>query len=194
MIRQVARAGAAVLALLVAGCNGLSLDTAARLRGLDYLNDDIASLLIAFDLPDALEPQPKGSTLTIDITTPASGKRHVRAVLIETDPGELAGTLPPPAEGRTYYLFGFSEADKAAIREVQAFARGMPAGANSLGVSFSPQVCRTERIDPEAVRVSVQVALPGAAGLAPLIANQSLASLSGAAPDAEIAACAGHSG
>lgn len=95
-----------------------SLDTASKLRGLDYLSDDIASLLLAFDVPLTLEPIADGSVLA-STSPPASGERHIKAVLTETDASDLAGTLPPPADERTYYLFGFSDADKAAIREAR---------------------------------------------------------------------------
>ena len=95
--------------LALAACSSLPLGTANRLRSLDALNDDLASLLIAFDVPLSLEPIPDGSTLSFDITTPASGSRHIKAVLIETDADDLAGTLPPPSDERNYFLFGFSE-------------------------------------------------------------------------------------
>ena len=114
------------IALLLAGCTSLSLDGAAGPRALDYVNDDIAGLVLAFDVPLSLEPVPEASVLSFDVTTPANGERHVRAALVRADAGEAAGGLPPPGTDRTYYLFGFSEADKAAIREAQAWARSLP--------------------------------------------------------------------
>lgn len=188
------RVGGLAALLMLAGCTSLSLDTAARLRSLDYLNDDLAGLLLAFDLPAALEPVPAGSVLNLDVTTPASGERHIRAALVVADASEIAGTLPPPADARSYYLFGFSDADKAAIREAQAWARTLPPGNNAMTISLSPGICRTAAIDPERVSVSVLVALPGATGLAPLIASQSVKSLLAAAPIKDLPACAGHSG
>lgn len=194
MIRRTIRIAASIALLTLAACSSLPIGTASSLRGLDYLGDDIASLLLAFDVPLTLEPIPDGSVLNFDVTTPASGERHIRAVLTETDASDLAGTLPPPADQRNYYLFGFSEADKAAIRETQAWARTLPPGSNAMTISLSPGFCRTAEIDPTKVSVSVLVALPGTTGLAPLISSQSVKDLLAAAPIKDLPACRGHSG
>jgi len=178
----------------LAACTSLSLDTAAKLRALDYLNDDIASLVLAFDVPETIEPVADGSTLSFDIATPGKGERHIKAVLTHTDAGEVAGSLPPPAGERTYYLFGFSDADKTALREAQAWARTLPAGNNSLAISLAPRFCRTAAVDPGQVRVSVLVALPGATSLAPLINGETLANLLAQSPEKDLPECAGHSG
>lgn len=180
---------------LLAGCTSLSLDTAARLRALDYLNDDIASLVLAFDLPLAIEPVPDGSVLSFDVTTPGNGERHIKAVLARAEAGEIAGSLPPPAAERTYYLFEFSDADKAALREAQAWARTLPpTGGNTLAINLAPRFCRIEAVDPGQARVSVLIALPGATSLAPLINGESLANILAQSGNAELPACAGHSG
>lgn len=185
----------AVLAVLtLAACSSLPIGTVSSLRALDYLNDDLSNLLVAFDVPLSLEPIPNASALNFDITTPSSGERHIRAMLAETDPGDLAGTLPPPADGRNYYLFGFSAADKAAIREAQAWAKTLPAGAGTITLSLSPSFCRTAPIDPAKVTVSVLVALSSTPNLAPLLSNQSLKTLLATAPIKDIPPCAGHSG
>ncbi|MHB1104130.1 MAG: hypothetical protein ACYC0C_15425 [Devosia sp.] len=138
---------------------------------------------------------PEGSVLSFDVTTPANGERHLKAVLAEAEADEIAGSLPPPAAGRTYYLFGFSEADQAALREAQAWARTLPqTGGNTLAVNLAPGFCRAEAVDPAQVRVSVLVALPGASSLAPLINGESLANLLVQAGNPELPVCAGHSG
>ncbi|MDC9823156.1 hypothetical protein PRN20_05375 [Devosia sp. ZB163] len=188
MIRLVA---AILVVTALVGCSSIPIGTAGKLRTLDYLNDDVASLLLAFDLPPELEPAQGASTLSFDITTPASGAKHIEAKLVAADADELAGTLPPPSGERNYYLFGFSDADKQAIREAQAWARGLPPGNNAFSISLSPRLCRTAEINPAKTTVSALVALPGATGLSPLLSNQPLnAVLQGA----EIPACAGHSG
>jgi len=188
------RLGAAALLVLLAACSSIPVGSGGKQRGLDYLNDDIASLLLAFDLPPSLEPAPEGSTVSFDIVTPASGEKHIKATLVAADADELAGTLPPPSGDRNYYLFGFSDADKAAIRSVQAWAKALPPGAGSLAVSLSPSLCRTEPIDPAKTIVSALVALPGTTGLSPLISNMPLSTALAAAPTREVPACAGHSG
>ena len=113
----------ALAAGLVAGCSSLSMPTAARLKTLDYLNDDIGSLVLAFDVPETLEPVPEASRFSFVVSIPGQGERKVDAVLAPGDASDVAGTLPPPGNERTYYLFGFSDADKARLREAQAWAR-----------------------------------------------------------------------
>lgn len=188
------RLGTLVLVMLLAACSSIPIGTGDKLRGLDYLNDDIASLLLAFDLPPSLEPAPGGSTLSFDIRTPGSGEKHVNATLVIADADELAGTLPPPSGERNYYLFGFSDADKAAIREAQAWAKALPQGNNALSVSLSPRLCSTEPIDPTKTTVSALIALPGATRLTPLISNMSLSAVLSQSPIKDVPACAGHSG
>lgn len=184
------RLGALASALTLAACSSIPMGTASKLRGLDYLNDDVASLLIALDLPQSLEPLPDGSTLTFDARSP-SGERHIKATLVPADAGELAGTLPPPADNRNYYLFGFSDADQQAIREAQAWARTLPPGAGNLSISLDPGLCRTGALDPARTMVSALIALPGATGLAPFLSN---IPLSTASAGKDVPACAGHSG
>lgn len=186
---------ASLLLFALAGCTSLSLDTAAKLRALDYLNDDIASVVLAFDLPLSVEPAIEGSVLSFDVATPANGERHLKAALVRAEAGEIAGSLPPPAAERTYYLFGFSEADKTALREAQAWARTLPqGGGNTLAVNLVPRFCRVAAVDPAQVRVSVLVALPGATSLAPLISSERLATLLAQSGNPDLPACAGHSG
>jgi len=193
-MRMGLRLGALLLVLGLVACSSIPIGTAAKLRGLDYLNDDIASLLLAFDLPLSLEPVPGKSILSFDVTSPASGERHIRAALVTADADDLAGTLPPPADNRNYYLFGFSDADKAAIREAQAWAKTLPQGNNALSISLSPSLCRTEPVDPAKTTVSALVALPGTTGLAPLIGNTPLSAVLAQSPIKDIPPCAGHSG
>ncbi len=186
--------GALALVLMLAACSSIPIGTGSKQRTLDYLNDDVANLLLAFDLPPALEPAPAGSSLSLDIVTPASGGKHLRATLVPADAGELAGTLPPPAGERNYYLFGFSDADKAAIRDAQAWGRALPAGAATISVGLSPGFCRTGPLDPARTTVSALVALPGVAGLSPLVSNMPLSSVLAQAGLGDVPPCAGHSG
>jgi hypothetical protein len=167
-------AGLALLGL--AACSSLNLQTANRLRTLDYINDDVASLVLAFDLPRGLEPQEGGSVLSFDITTATNGEKHLKAVLARADADEIAGTLPPPATSRVYFLFGFSDKDKATLREMQGWARALPAGSGgSIRIALAPRFCAIAPVDPGKVNVSVLIALPGETSLAPLIDNQKLA-------------------
>ncbi len=162
--------------LLLSACTTLMPQTVAQMRALDTLNDDIASLVVAFDLPLGIEALPDSSALRFDVVSP-QGERHVRASLVRGDVGEVAGRLPPPAEERTYFLFGFSESDKEALREAQRFARSLGGGAavtSSFPVSVSPEFCARGEVDFESARFSVLIALPVGVGLQPLLLNQSL--------------------
>lgn len=185
---------AAIAVAALAACSSLPLGTASKLRGLDYLNDDVASLLLAFDLPPSLEPVQGGSTLSFDITTPSGGERHIKATLVAADADDLAGTLPPPTGDRNYYLFGFSEADRQVIREAQAWGKTLPPGSGALSISLAPGLCRTETIDPARTTFSALVALPGINGLAPLLSSQPLSTILANAAIKEVPPCAGHSG
>ncbi|WP_374619931.1 hypothetical protein [Devosia sp.] len=188
------RAGGLAALLALAGCASLSLDPAARPRPLDHLDDDIASLLLVFDLPASLEPVRQGSVVSLDFAAPADGGRHIRAALVAADASDLADALPPPADGRSYYFFGFSGADQASIRAAQEWARALPPGNTAMTLSLSPGLCRTAEIDPARVSVSVLVALPGASGLAPLLADRSVEDVLAAASIETVPACDGHSG
>jgi len=195
LIRRTTRIAAAAVALAaLAACSSIPIGTASKLRGLDYLNDDVASLLLALDLPPSLEPVQGASSISFGVTTPSSGERRITATLIAADADDLAGTLPPPSGERNYYLFGFSDPDKQAIREAQAWARTLPAGNNALSISLSPKLCRTEPLDPAKTTISALVALPGAPGLAPLLSNQPLSSVLASAPIKDVPPCVGHSG
>jgi hypothetical protein len=191
---------AAVLAAaagLVTACSSLSVPTAAKLGALDYLNDDIASLVLAFDVPETLEPVPDASGFSFAVSIPGKGERKVTAVLAPGDASEVAGTLPPPGNERTYYLFGFSDADKARLREAQAWARGIAetgVAPNRPVISIAPRFCRSDTIDAAKTKVSVLVALPGQGALEPLISNESLSAVLASSGGGTLPACAGHSG
>jgi hypothetical protein len=170
---------AAVLAMALTACTSFVPETGAKIRALDYLNDDIAAMIVALDLPAGIAPVPEASTLHFDFVSPTAGEKHVAAALALTDPGELAGTLPPPGNGRAYYLLGFSEGDKSALRDAQAWARALPAGSVNTGaklpISVAPRFCATEVVDVSRATYSVLVALPGTARLEPLVLGQPIA-------------------
>jgi hypothetical protein len=178
--------------LLLAGCSTLGVDTADGPRRLDYLRDDLASLLIAFDVPRGIGPVRGGSTLSLDVVVAGQGERHIKAVLAEADADQIEGTLPPPGTGRAYYLFGFADQDQAAIRDAQAWARSLPGGltGNSLTIALAPRLCTSGGIDPATVDISVLVALPGVPRLAPLIDHARLAELLAQSGGGGLPACA----
>lgn len=180
-MRIAAAFGAMAMAWALAGCASLNFTTANALRAVDVFSDDIASLVLAIDLPDTLAPIAEGSTVTVEAKTPASGERRIEAVLVHADTELVVETLPEPGRDRAYYLFGFSDEDKARLREMQEWGRGLGADFGATGgtvsVSVSPGICRTTDIDPNSTYVSVLIALPGGDRLEPLVNNARLSEL-----------------
>jgi hypothetical protein len=180
----------------LAACTTLSLGTAAKLQALDYLNDDIAGLVFALDLPAGIEPIPNQSGFAFDVTTAGKGEKHVKTTLTLADADTVDGALKPPGSGRTYYLVGFSEADKSTLRAAQAWARTIKAGGTDpqVAVTVTPRFCANVGVDPAKASFSVLVALPGANNLEPLTNGESFQSVVQQMGVTALSACAGHSG
>lgn len=182
------------LLLALAGCSSLGLHpTGTKPAGLDYLNDDLGAMALAFDLPEALEPLPGASRLDFAVQVPGKGERLVEAMLVPGDAELVAGVLPPPADGRSYYVFGLDEKDASALREAQLWARAQAeSGAvpQTPVVSITPRFCATAAMDVAQMPVSVQLVVPGR-GAVPLVDRQDLAGLVGAD---SVPPCTGHSG
>lgn len=171
-----------VLSLLaLAACSTLNIDTAQRPHALDAVNDDVASLLIALDLPYGLAPLEGASTMSFLARSP-NGERHVKATLVRADVEDLAGALPPPSPSRVYFLFSFSDADKAALHDMQGWARTQPRGSVTSIVGFAPRFCKMAPVDPASTSLSVLITLPGDNSLAPLIDRQKLSEALGGKP------------
>lgn len=176
---------AATAALVpLAGCDsfGLGAATPARppSRALDYQRDDLASVVLALDLPATLQPVQRVSTARFDITTAGRGDRHLTATLVLADGDAVDGGLPPPAAGRTYYLLGFGDRDRKAIADAQHWLAGLPPGsAPVITFEVTPKFCETAAIDPSVTRFSVLPALPGAGPLLPLVNAQPVTAVIG---------------
>ena len=181
---EIARTGVlgVAAALLLSACSTLmpgGTATAPKGRALDPVNDDLASLVVVYDLPATLQPLPATSALALDFTSP-SGERHVVARLALTDPGTAAETLPPPGKGRAYYFLGVAEPDKAALREAQGWAKSLGTAAafsGSARVQVAPQLCSTATIAPEQTTYAVLAAAPGSSPLAPLMPAEPVSAL-----------------
>ncbi|MBI4921197.1 MAG: hypothetical protein HY834_05570 [Devosia nanyangense] len=178
------------LALLLGGCSTVNLDTAAKLRALDYLRDDVASLLIAFDVPRGLAPIEDVSTLNFDVVVPGEGERHIKAALVRAEVDDVAANLAAPGAGRAYHLFGFAKADQAAIRAAQSWAHGDTGASSHATIALVPRFCKSGALDPTQVTISVLVALPGQTQLAPLVDQQLLADVLAASGGSDLPACA----
>lgn len=170
LLRLTAILGLAALA----ACSTLSVGTVARLRALDLLNDDIAELVLALDVPVALVPQPDQSRFILSATKPDGTLISTEVVLVRADAQEMAEHLPPPAQDRGYYLFGFADADKQRLRAAQVDLRALGANVDvALNISF----CILAEVDPATTTFSAHIALPGADRLEPLISRETVANL-----------------
>lgn len=166
-----------------------------RLRALDLLNDDIASLVLALDVPVALVPQPADSRFVLSASRPDGTRIRTEIMLVRADAQDVAEHLPPPAQDRGYYLFGFAEADKQKLRDTQAAIRSASAsgGAGQPEVELNFAFCILSEIDPDRTVFSAHVALPGAGALEPLVSRESVATLLAATGQSELAPCGNFS-
>lgn len=146
------------LGLLLAACSTMGLPTGPTGK-LDLLRDDIASTLIAFDLPRGIGPA-KGSLFTFDVAN-GGPNEHLRLVPVQADIDQVPANLPPPSPDRAYYLFAFTETDKLAIRSAQMSAQQRGATAANVTVGMVPKLCTAGVVDPNYVTVSVYAVLPG---------------------------------
>lgn len=130
-------------------------------RPLNPILDDVASIVITFDLPRGLGPG-QGSLFTFDVV---KGKMqvHLKVALVRADVDSLPAGLPPPGNDRAYYLFTFSEADQQSIRDTQINAQLNNATERHFKMGFYPRFCAAGPIDSKRMTVSVYGVLAGRA-------------------------------
>lgn len=190
-MRMALKALALVAVVTLAACSTLSIDTAARLRALDLRNDDIADLVLALDVPVALVPEPDQSRVVLSATKSDGSVISTEIMLVRADAQDMAEHLPPPAQDRGYYLFGFAEADKQKLRDTQAEIRN--AQARNPEVKLKLGFCVLTQINPDTTSFSAHVALPGADRLEPLISRESIAQLLASTGQSELSPCGSFS-
>jgi hypothetical protein len=161
--------------LVLAGCSTLGItDTGSTGAALDPSRDDIGNMLVAFDLPRGLGPVTTAELFTFDV--PNGGpSEHLRLTLVPADADAVSSRLPPPADGRAYYLFGVRDQDKPAIQAAQAAAQaaGIPGSAITIGIV--PHLCTSGPVDPNTLTVSVYALMPGQTRMTPFLDNELLA-------------------
>src|SRR5690348_17585230 len=107
---------AAALSLVLSACSTMGLNSPSASGSLDPLHDDVGSLLIAFDLPRGLGPNNKaGQLFTFDVAQ-GGPTEHLRLQLVPADADLASGHLPPPADGRAYYLYTLDVSARAQIQ------------------------------------------------------------------------------
>lgn len=180
---------AAILTLLLAACSTLGVNGPSANGALDPLHDDVASLLIAFDLPRGLGPNNvAGQLFTFDVANGGPGE-HLRAMLVPADVDEVSSRLPAPAEGRQYYLYQLSEQSKGQIRAAQAAAAARGIAASSIQLGIVPHLCSAGPVDQNVLTVSIFATLPGRTGLLPFMNQVSLAAVLQQPGSTQLAVC-----
>ncbi|HVY51805.1 MAG TPA: hypothetical protein VHA07_09645 [Devosia sp.] len=165
------------LTLLLAACSTLGVTTPfGGGATLDPVHDDIGSLLIAFDLPRGLGPAPSGQLFTFDVAN-GGPDEHLRLTLAQAEADQAMSALPPPAEGRAYYLFAVADKDRPALAAAQAAAAARGVAASGVKLGIVPHLCTSGTIDPNALTVSVFATIPGRTRLMPFLDQEPLAQL-----------------
>lgn len=181
------------VSLLLAGCSTLGSGNVGGPsnsgRNIDPVNDDVSSLLIAFDLPRGLGPAPSGQLFTYDVAN-GGPDQHLRISLVQADDADqVAGTLPPPGDGRAYYLFGIADNDKARLRAAQASAQARGITAQSVQIGIVPHLCTSGQVDPNALTVSILGGVPGQTRMQPFLDHETLAVLMQQPGSTQMPAC-----
>lgn len=182
---------AIALSLALAACSTVGLNSPSANGSLDPLRDDVGSLLIAFDLPRGLGPNNvAGQLFTFDVAQ-GGPTEHLRLQLVPADADLAAGHLPPPADGRAYYLYSLDPAARAQIQAAQASAnaRGVPATSAQIGVV--PHLCSSGPVDQNVTTVSIFATLPGRTGPLPFMNHETLANVLQMPGSTQLAVCKG---
>lgn len=163
------------LSLFLAACSTVGV-TGPNGPTLDAVRDDVASLLVVLDLPRGLGPSPTtGQFFTYDIAN-GGPTEHLRLTLVPADADNM-GSLPPPADGRAYYLFAIADKDKPSIQSAQLAAQQRGVTANNVTLGIVPKLCTSGTIDQNALTVSAFALIPGRTRLMPFLSNEPLSAL-----------------
>jgi hypothetical protein len=116
------RALLALLALSLAACTHMPVSTIWAMRNFDAATVDPATLRAAITLPEALEPQPGGVTLTVGWWRDGeeSAKQEAKLVLKETSASQdVAPLADEKRAGARLFVYRVDPADYAEIRARQ---------------------------------------------------------------------------
>lgn len=180
--------------LLLAACSTLNPVAAVKLQAIDFLNDDIGSIVLAIYAPNELVPVPAQSRFTITIDANDGTRLEVVASLVRAVTADISGQLPPPSTDRAYFLLEVSQASRAELEAFQSQARplstqnGGPGG--TINTDITLKFCAIQQIDPYQEKFSAFVTLPGDRNLEPLVTDQNLGQFISAQGEAAIPSCA----
>lgn len=176
-MRTTARFAPFAAAFLLSACTTLvPTGNAPVPRALDTIQDDLTGLILAFDVPAAVQPVLAQSRLRVEITPQGGAVERIEAGLQLADADLAEGALPPPQGGRTYYLLTLVEKDRAALKAAQERLRRLPSGTAVVSVGLAPWFCAIGADPGPNARYTVRVLASGQAQpLAPLVSNQPVA-------------------
>ena len=164
--------------LLLAGCSTMGTDNfgpGGGSRTLDAANDDVGSIVVAFDLPRGLGPVPTTQLFTFDAAN-GGPDEHLRMTMVQAnDADQLGNVLPPPADGHAYYFFALSATDKARLLAAQTSSRARGLTAKSIQLGIVPHLCTSGQVDPNELQVTVLGGIPGQTRMTPFLDHQLLA-------------------
>ena len=86
-------------------------------------------------------------------------------------------SLPPPADGRAYYLFAVAQKDRPALAAAQAAAAARGVASSGVKLGIVPHLCTSGAVDPNVLTVSVFATIPGRTRVMPFLDNEPLAQL-----------------
>ena len=131
-----------------------------------------------------------GQLFTFDV--PQGGPtEHLRLLLVPADADLAAGHLPPPAEGRAYYLYTLDGAARAQIQAAQATANARAVPGKSVQIGVVPHLCSAGPVDQYATTVSIFATLPGRTGPLPFMNHETLANVLQMPGSTQLAICNG---
>jgi hypothetical protein len=163
--------------LAIAGCSSLGGPSPGA--GPDLASLDLASAMFAVDMPLSVEP--------------ADGPRVVFGTSLDVtldraDAEAVMSALPPPAEGRSYAVYAFPNAQRANVRAVQSAVRAGQGGR----LAIQPRFCVTADARKAADLISVIAVAPGQRPVT-IVGPETLSALE-ARTGTVLPPCAGHSG
>ncbi len=158
-------------------------------RTLDAANDDVGSLVVAFDLPRGLGPVPTTQLFTFDAAQ-GGPSEHLRLTMVQANDADLGSQLPPLADGHAYYFFAIGDNDKARLAAAQASARARGLTGQSIQLGIVPKLCTSGQIDPNALQVTVLGGIPGQTRMTPFLDHMPLAQVNQLPGSTQMPACA----
>ena len=178
--------------LLLAGCSTMGTGNfggpSGGNRTLDAANDDVGSIVVAFDLPRGLGPVPTTQLFTFDAAQ-GGPNEHLRLTMVQANDADVGSQLPPLADGHAYYFFALNDNDKGRLAAAQASARARGLTAQSIQLGIVPKLCTSGQIDPTVLQVTVLGGIPGQTRMTPFLDHMALTQVNQLPGSTQMPAC-----